>query len=158
VDQIQHALALISRTPDILEALLRVISERDVARRIVTEEFSLGETICHLRDIECEAYAVRIQRILNEDNPTLPDIDGGRLAIEREYNRQDPTDALRKFSAARQSNIDTLSSLQPDQWNRMGELESNGPVSLVQLLEMMREHDESHVEEARSIHKQLMEA
>ena len=38
------------------------------------------EHVCHLRDIEVEGYAPRLKRILSEDGPFLPDIDGRRLA------------------------------------------------------------------------------
>jgi hypothetical protein len=59
------------------------------------------ETICHLRDIEAEGYTTRINRILIETNPVLGDIDGGRLAVERNYNDQDPDLALHEFTIAR---------------------------------------------------------
>src|SRR5215471_19110071 len=50
--------------------------------------FSLQEHACHLRDIEIEAYRARLERMLAEVAPMLPDIDGGTLARDRDYHRQ----------------------------------------------------------------------
>ena len=46
--------------------------------------FSILENICHLRDIEIEGYGVRLRRLRAEAHPTLPDINGDQLALERE--------------------------------------------------------------------------
>ncbi|MBU6421769.1 MAG: DinB family protein, partial [Gammaproteobacteria bacterium] len=50
--------------------------------------FSVLENVCHLRDIEREGYSLRLQRMLVEEHPALPDINGGQLARERQYSEQ----------------------------------------------------------------------
>src|ERR1700676_3654495 len=45
--------------------------------------FSLQEHACHLRDIEIEAYRVRLERILAETTLDLADVDGAALACMR---------------------------------------------------------------------------
>src|SRR2546428_11085814 len=50
--------------------------------------FSIRENVHHLRDIEIEGYAARLARLLREEDPSLPDIDGDRLASERAYNER----------------------------------------------------------------------
>lgn len=117
--------------------------------------FSVLENICHLRDIEIEGYTVRIDRILNQSQPFLPDIDGSRLASEREYNQQNPEKARRAFVEARTRNIQELRGVGFEQIARTGTLEGVGPISLGKLLLIMSEHDESHIHDLRAIRKRL---
>ena len=111
------------------------------------DQFSILENVCHLRDIELEGYSTRIKRILNEDEPELPDIDGGRLAIERNYNRQDLASAADAFISTRKANLELIRGIDERQLSRVGKLQGVGSVTLEELLEMMTEHDEGHFEE-----------
>lgn len=137
--------------PATLGALVNDLSEEQLRTKQSSDEFSVIENICHLRDIEIEGYGVRISRILKESVPALPDIDGGQLAVERDYNQQPVSLALEEFRRARLTNVELLSGLDEEQLNRAGMLEDVGTISLQQLLEMMREHDESHFAEIRAI-------
>ena len=65
------------------------------------KEFSILENVAHLHDIEREGYLARVRRILEEEMPRLPDIDGERLAIERRYNARDLGVEVGAFAAAR---------------------------------------------------------
>jgi hypothetical protein len=121
------------------------VSDEQLRQRTPDGEFSLIENVCHLRDIEVEGYALRIRRILNEDLPLLMDIDGGRLAAERDYNQQNANDVLRSFAEAREANAKLLLSLSPAQLRRAGTLAGVGEIQLQQLLIMMRDHDTDHL-------------
>src|SRR2546429_489103 len=72
-----------------LADLVNNLPEAQLTHKPISGEFSIVENVCHLRDIEIEGYTLRINRILNEEGPLLPDIDGGKLAVERDYNKQD---------------------------------------------------------------------
>lgn len=157
VSELQQDLFFLSQTSGKLEHLLEGLSHQSLRRRVMPVEFSVLETICHLRDIECDAYEVRIRRILAEDNPMLDDIDGAQLAVERDYNNQNVFAALRSFSVARTRNVEILSNLTADECSRSGNLENTGKVSLVQLVGMIREHDQSHLEELEVIRRRLTE-
>lgn len=119
------------------------------------DQFSVLENVCHLRDIEAEAYSLRIKQILEESNPFLPDIDGTRLATERRYNSLDARAALHLFTASRIENLRKLEGLAPEQLEREGTLEGVGRLTLGRLAEMMREHDEAHIEDLRVLRQQL---
>jgi len=109
--------------------------------------FSLIEHACHLRDLEEEAFTVRIRRILREDNPNLPDFDGGAVAAERNYITQDFATALRDFEAARQRNIEALSTLDSVALERAGQLAGRGKTTLRRVAELILEHDSDHAAE-----------
>src|SRR6185295_10139352 len=91
-----------------LAELVEGLSDEQSRFRSSAEEFSIVVNVCHLRDIEIEGYTIRINRILAEANPALADIDGGRLAIERNYNDQSLDQALSDFQQARLANVDVL--------------------------------------------------
>jgi hypothetical protein len=118
-------------------------------------EFSLLEKVCHLNDIEREGYAVRIAKMLDEHQPFLPDVDGGKLAAERDYNSRNLAEMLHSFAAARQENIETIKNLSLEQLSRSGEFENAGAVTLWRVLTMMREHDAAHVAELNDLRGKL---
>jgi hypothetical protein len=121
------------------------------------DEFSATENVCHLRDIEEEGYSIRIRRLLEETEPFLSDLDGARLACERDYNSQNMYEALDRFTRARSGNVAAVRSLPPDGLNRRGMFEGTGAVTLGRLLLMMREHDREHLKELESLRASLQE-
>lgn len=148
-DDIKELKSNLARTPTELATLLESFPADNATFKPAPDEFSVLENVCHLRDIEIEGYTVRIQRILNEERPFLADLDGTRLAIERDYNRQSVSEALLSFSQARRQNLVVLSEASESEFEREGELEGVGQITLRKLLEMMWEHDGGHLDELR---------
>lgn len=142
--ELDELIRALEQTPNEVSFLLDQISPQDQRIRDA-DEFSALENVCHLRDIEIEGYTQRILRILQEDIPSLADIDGGRLALERDYNNQDASKALEAFTTARKRNIEQLRRIIPEQTAREGNLEGVGVISLAKLLKMMLEHDQGHL-------------
>jgi hypothetical protein len=141
-----HALVeFLERTPETINRMSADLVGDKLIWKPSAKEFSILEHVCHLRDIEQEGYAVRINRLLSEAEPLLADIDGDRLASERRYNTQNMEPALSAFAVARQDNVHTLKGLSLDQLSRSGMFESVGPITLERLLLMMREHDREHL-------------
>ena len=148
VDSLAHTPTLISRIVDGL-------SEETLRDRNSPDEFSVLEHVCHLRDIEHDGYRERISRILSEHQPLLPDIDGSRLAIERDYNAQNAAEALTEFDLARRQNIEILRVLSAEQLARQGTLEGAGVISLEKLILIMSEHDADHIGELEIIRRRI---
>ena len=152
-----HALInALASTSEILTGLVKDLSPADLRFKNLPDEFSIIESVCHLRDIEIEGYAVRIHRILREDKPLLPDIDGGRLAFERKYHHQELAFALQAFSSARKKNTQALIGLTSEQLDREGTLEGVGTITIRQLMTMMNEHDEDHIGEVSAIRRRVV--
>jgi len=152
----QQLLAQLAHTPAQLSELIDRLPQDSVRVRPAPDEFSVVENICHLRDIEIEGYAIRIRRLITENHPTLSDIDGTRLAIEREYNSQDLQEALMTFTRARQENLSVLGKASDSDFEREGVLEGAGGITLEKLLEVMCEHDEGHVDELKIARRRLV--
>lgn len=155
-EQIQELLDQLHGTPAQVAETLDGLSLNAITIRPESGDFSLLENVCHLRDIEVEGYSVRIRRILSENNPKLADIDGGKLAAERDYNKQNLSAALSAFSEARWQNLSVLKELSDEQFERTGELEGSGQVMLNRLLELMCDHDSDHVDEMRIARRRLL--
>ena len=151
-EELDELIESLEQTPVEVALLLDQISP-DEQRIKNADEFSALENICHLRDIEVEGYTKRILRILKEEMPSLDDIDGGRLALERDYNNQDTSKVLEAFTTARKRNIEQLRRVIPEQVVREGNLEGVGLISLAKLVEMMLEHDQGHAVELSVIQR-----
>lgn len=113
--------------------------------------FCLVEQAWHLADLEREGYSVRIDRLLHEREPFLPNFDGDRIAAERDYKSKSLHEGIAVFAAARAANISLLRSLGPQSWERSGTQEDVGRVTLSDIPRMMLEHDTSHRAEIAAI-------
>lgn len=109
--------------------------------------FSLVEHVCHLRDIEIEGYQTRVGRMLNEVDPPLFDIDGGRLAAERDYPSQDLEAAFTALAAARREVTTRLAGLAPAERTRAGIMDGSRRVTIEDLVSAMTAHDSEHAQE-----------
>jgi acetylornithine deacetylase/succinyl-diaminopimelate desuccinylase-like protein len=117
----------------------------DTKKKPSPGEWAIVENVCHLRDIEAEGYAVRIEQLLRENDPLLRDLDGEKLAIERRYIDDDCGAALRAFADARARSVAMLRDANEDAFAREGTLENVGRVSLATIVSKMREHDAGHL-------------
>ncbi len=113
--------------------------------------FCFVEQVWHLADLEVEAFARRIERILREDDPVLADFDGARMARERQYRSLSLAEGLDRFASARASNLEVLSGLEPSHWERPASQEGVGRLVLADVPRMMSEHDASHRAEIRAL-------
>jgi DinB family protein len=140
----QALMAGLEAMPGFLAERFASLSTDEAVRPGPDEAFSPVEQCWHLADLEREGFGARIRRLLNEDDPYLPDFDGARLARERDYRSRSLGDGLAAFRAERASNLALLSSVGSEQWSRGGRQEGVGRVALCDLPSMMAEHDASH--------------
>jgi DinB family protein len=141
-------------TPALLARAAAELSEDNVRQRGTTG-FSLVEHVWHLADLEREAYAVRIRRLLTEDGPQLSNFDGNRIARERIYQRRDLAEGLLAFTLARTRNLQRLREVSGDDWKRAGEQEGVGRVELSDVPRMMTEHDRVHGSEIAELVREI---
>ena len=142
--EFQDITRFLEETPENVRRAAVGLADKDLRWKPSGDEFSVVEQVCHLRDIEREGYTARIGKLLTENQPTLPDLDGSRLARERDYNSQDFETAFDEFARERGSNVRIIRTLTPDQLKLGGVLEGVGLITLESLLLLMREHDQAH--------------
>ena len=158
--QFASAIATLASMPDFIADLLAEIPSDQLARKPKAgdDQFSVLEQICHLRDIEIEAYAVRLRRILTETRPELQGVNGGQLARERNYQQQGAGSAFAAFLEAREKNMSRLRTLTPQELERTALMAGVGEITLAQLVAMWVEHDEGHRSELAEMQEEIREA
>ncbi|MEW6706521.1 MAG: DinB family protein [Pseudomonadota bacterium] len=113
--------------------------------------FSPVEHACHLRDLEAEGYQVRIRRLIEEDLPTLDEVDGSAWATERGYQAQSLREALADFTRHRQATLGLLADGLPRHAGRKGLFGGFGIVTLAGLAREIAAHDAGHLQELQAL-------
>lgn len=149
--------SILARLKGHLAALLALTSDLDPASwsRCPGEgEWGPGEIACHLRDVEIEVNLERIGTLLNQSNPFLSGKDTDRWAEERVYVKQDPVEALNRFTEARKRTITLLEPLKPQDWAAPARHALLGPTSLAETVSVITEHDVIHLAQIRNCLRQ----
>ena len=147
-------MSVIDRLAAMPQTVREIVSGRsgdDLSRRGAGETFSLRESVLHLRDVDVEGYEPRVVKILSEEHPFLADLDGAKLAKERDYNAQPLGPALEAFAASRARSIARLRALGEEHFQRTAELEGVGRIILRELLQRWLEHDAGHIAEMEAL-------
>ncbi len=151
-DERKPLLDTLQATPARLRAALKGVPKKLLLWRPAPGKWSILEIVCHLRDMEREAYLARYRRILAEDEPRLPDIDGDVISIERDYRAQSVSPVLRDWLGARRESLKLLKGVKGAAWQRAGIHESAGRLSMEDFL---RRHavgnDEAHFSQIDAI-------
>jgi hypothetical protein len=145
----QEALRTLASMKDFLDASFASLTREETRTPGPEGSFSPVEQVWHLADLEREGFGERIRRLQAEEGPSLPDFDGARIAAERSYRSLSFEEGLRAFEAARLANIALFLTLAPEAWTRSGTQDGVGAVTLCDMPELMRQHDEAHRAEIR---------
>jgi transcriptional regulator with XRE-family HTH domain len=117
--------------------------------------FSLVEHVCHLRDIDGDGYRVRLERMLTEDRPSLPDLNGDALAKGRDYQSADLPGALASFTATRLAIVARLAKVSPDERKRAGLMAETTEITVEGLVEIMSAHDSEHLDQLNDLVREI---
>jgi hypothetical protein len=119
-------------------------------------KWSILEIVCHMRDMERDAYLARFQRILAEENPALPDVDGDRCALEGDYRAQKLGEVVRDWKRLRRETLRVLAGVKQDQWGRVGTHETAGPLSVEGFVRRLAVgNDEAHLGQIEAIKRRF---
>ncbi|MFQ5521880.1 MAG: DinB family protein [Candidatus Methylomirabilia bacterium] len=145
---ITEHLERMSHTADDLAAALDGQSESVLARRPAEDAWAAKEIVCHLRDAE-ELFMDRFQTILDNDEPKFSPPGSDRWARDRQYLRNDVTEALATFRVRREETLKFLSSLSPEHWERGGMHPTRGRMTTTDFVALMAWHDDNHLDQLR---------
>jgi len=112
---------------------------------IPSEELTVRQQLCHLRDIEADGYLKRFTRVLKEANPTLESIDTYALVEARSYDDTNIRDAITSFAAARRQTMRLLDEATSADFTRRGRFEGYGDVTMAGLIHYLCSHDQQHL-------------
>lgn len=111
---------------------------------VPSEPFTAIEQICHVRDIEVDGYHLRFRRVLDEEHPTLPSVDGEALSRERSYATTDPDAVFAAFRIARATTLERIAGFGPAQLARTAVFEGRH-CTLRSLVHFLCSHDQQHL-------------
>ena len=143
----QELLAELEAMPAFLEKAFAGLSAEQIALPGPGGLFSPVEQVWHLADLEREGFGARIDRLLGEPDPHLPDFHGAAVAAARNYRSLSIAAGLQVFKTARMGNVQKLREISDDAWTRSGTQARVGRVSLCDIPSMVRQHDAAHKHE-----------
>lgn len=146
------AIETLAATPQRAADIVHGLSQEHLSWK-PTEFFSLRENVLHLRDIDMEGYEKRVRLILSEDSPTLADVDGGKLAQERNYNAQPVEPALAELARSRAASVERLRACSESDLSRTAEMQGVGKIDLRRLLELWIQHDGDHLKDMAELRR-----
>lgn len=110
-------------------------------------EWSPRQVAHHLADSETTS-AIRLRRLLVEDDPLVQGYDQDAFAATLHYDR-DPAVSLALFRAVRASNAELLARMTDADWERAGTHSASGPYTVTTWLEIYGVHAEEHADQIR---------
>jgi DinB family protein len=141
-----EAIAVLSRTPAALDALLRGLPDIWVRGNEGKDTWSAFDIIGHLIVGERTDWMPRA-RIILENGEARPFDPFDRFAQAKQSQAQSLQQLLDEYARLRSENLASLQSLnlQPADWSRRGRHPELGVVTLAQLLATWAVHDLTHV-------------
>ena len=149
MDQAQRR-ALIERYKGGYDAVVEALAgipDAELDARATDDAWTPREIVHHLADSEMTS-AIRLRRLLAEDNPAIVGYDEAEFARRLYYDRpiQASLDALR---AARASTAEILERLTEAEWRRAGTHSESGAYSVETWLAIYAAHAHDHAAQIR---------
>jgi len=143
---LQHTISLLTRTPAVLNALLRNLPETWTLRNEGENTWSAYDIVGHLIHGERTDWMPRVKRVLHSGEARAFD-SFDRLAQLRESQDKSLEQLLDEFARLRSENLAELRALnlRPEDLQRRGQHPALGVVTLSQLLATWAAHDLTHL-------------
>jgi hypothetical protein len=144
--KLDETIAVLTRTPATLDALLRGLPESWVRSNEGKDTWSAFDIVGHLIVGERNDWMPRV-RVILENGEARPFDPFDRFAQSRESQNKSLEQLLDEFVRLRRENLAALKALnlQPEDMNRRGRHPALGVVTLQQLLATWAVHDLTHV-------------
>ena len=120
----------------------------------ITGKWSAREIVHHLGDSESTS-AIRIRRLLVEDDPLIQGYDQDQFADRLHYNERDMAPSLEAFRYARETTMQLLPLLSDEDWQRAGTHSESGRYTLEDWLRIYAAHAHNHAAQIRRLREAL---
>ena len=140
---IDELLAHLAGAPGRVASAVAGWSEAQVCASSADGGWSAAEIFAHMRASD-DILAPRVSLILVRDQPSLAAYDERRWAEVVGYAQADFQLSLQTYTLRRAELVKMLRSIQPADWQRTGTHEERGPLSLLDVVSSLVEHEEEH--------------
>jgi hypothetical protein len=138
---------------EVLRALEGFPTDKLTARPI-PGKWSAAEIIHHLADSEMTS-AIRLRRLLTEDNPMIYGYDQDLYATQFRYNKRDIVPALEAFRAARATTVQLLELMSDADWQRKATHSESGEYGTEIWLKNYAAHAHDHAGQIRRLREAM---
>lgn len=140
----EESMKALRAVPVVARALVQDQNDAALRRRPADGEWAAIEVISHMADTDEHALK-RIRRMRDEDKPLLDAFDPEALAIERAYIAAPIEPALRKLEDTIQTLLAELGALDDVGWERIGQHEAHGRVTIANYFAHVAAEDVDHL-------------
>jgi hypothetical protein len=131
----------------VLDALAGA-TDADLVRRPGPDEWTARQIAHHLADSEMTS-AMRLRKLLVEDQPLIQGYDEPAYARVLHYSERPISAALDAFGAARRTTAELLDRMTDADWARSGTHSESGPYSAEDWLHIYATHAHEHATQIR---------
>ena len=135
--------------PATIRASVEGVSEEELDARPADGGWTPREVVHHTADSEMTS-AIRLRRLIAEDDPLIVAYDGDEFARRLHYADRPIEPALDAISAARATTAQILAGLTEAEWRRTGRHSEDGGYGVERWLEIYATHCHEHAEQIRS--------
>jgi hypothetical protein len=149
--------ALIARYKDGYDEVMRTLegmSDEEMTKHPLPGKWSAKEIVHHLADSEMNG-AIRLRKLLTEDQPTIQGYDQDVFARRLRYNERPIAPALEAFRAARATTAQVLDTMTEEDWARSGTHTESGPYTAENWLSIYAAHAHGHAAQIRRLREAL---
>lgn len=150
--EIQHAISLLGKTPQLLEMLLGDLPDDLLHWNPKPDRWSISEVLAHLTALE-QVYAERVQRMTVEDSPLLAKYDLAGASARGDYSRGSGRENLEHFTRMRRSTVAMLAGLPASAGARTGVHSELGTITVAQMLNEWASHDLGHLRQVAELYR-----
>jgi hypothetical protein len=137
-----HTLRLLRAQSHYLTHEIGLMPAEALLWRPAENEWSVQECLTHIRDVERQAFLVRITRVATEDNPPLYYFD--EVGYHKDHwNPDEPVQTL--LADFVNDRAQEVAHLQQADWSRTGNHETRGPLTLDWLATYALNHTWEHL-------------
>ena len=117
--EIQQTLAMLEETPKHIQTLIGTASANILTAKTNEDTWSVNEILAHLRAC-ADVWGQGIQRMLNEDNPTIRYVSPRTYVKKTRYEALAFEGSFRAFREQRIMLLGLLKALPPESWLKQG--------------------------------------
>jgi predicted transcriptional regulator len=129
--------------PAAIRASLEGITKAELDARPADGGWTPREVVHHTADSEMTS-AIRLRRLVAEDEPLIVGYDGDEFARRLHYDRRPIEPALEAIAGARATTAQILAGLTDAEWGRTGTHSEDGPYGVERWLEIYAAHCHEH--------------
>ena len=134
--------------PAVIRASVEGITEAQLDARPSDAGWTPREVVHHTADSEMTS-AIRLRRLIAEDDPLIVGYDGDEFARRLHYTDRPIEPALAAISGARSTTAQILAGLTEAEWGRTGTHSESGPYGVERWLEIYAAHCHEHADQIR---------